>query len=357
MDSLPADSLAIADWGFLQKFHFRGCCRARYKGHADNSESKPCPHVNPNFDEKRQRGLNTFILSLSDQQLVIGPAMIIAALSQYCRLSCYEFQVVNSLAFLASSTHLATLMLLRQYFRENRFVRNVRVMGMICNHVLLFYTTVINSALTPVDKYVKVQCVKAKFIARDPFTPFFTILFLTIVYANAMCHLYHDRHHKPFQKLLRRFCCERKNGPQLPDEEFQKWYSEHVWYSRRRPGSKAQRRDLWQRVLKPTDSHKRSRPWLRVHKGLMLYRAVLFDFAESFILQIFILIINAWYGVMQVIVSRTGAPATKESVNAIDFGQVIPVFLLVLPILTASEIYFESHTGALLHLNTSVTAC
>jgi hypothetical protein len=69
--------------------------------------------------------------------------------------------------------------------------------------------------------------------------------------------------------------------------------------------------------------------------------------------QIFILVVNAWYGVMQVIVSRTGAPSIQGSVNAIDFGQVIPVFLLILPILTASELYFESHTGEFANCNKS----
>jgi hypothetical protein len=348
MDSLPSDSLNSADWGFLQKFHFRSCCRARYKGLAcDSTSARPklCPHIDPEFEQKRQKGLNTFVLSLSDQQLVIGPAMIVAALSQYCRLSCYEFQVVNSLAFLASSTHLATLMLLRQYFRQNRFVRNVRVIGMFCTHILLFYTTVISSALNSLDKFAKLQCVSAKYLARDPFTPFFTIMFLTVVYANAISHLYRDRRHRPFETLLRRLCCKRKSGPQLTDEDFQKWYFEHVWHSRHRPGSKAQRSHLWQGVLTPTKPDEPSRGWWDVRRSLILYRAVLFDFAESFILQIFILILNAWYGVMQVVASRAGAPSIKGPVNAVDFGQVIPVFLLILPILTASELYFESHAG------------
>jgi hypothetical protein len=172
-------------------------------------------------------------------------------------------------------------------------------------------------------------------------------MFLTVVYANAISHLYHDRQYRPFETLLRRLCCERKRGPQLTDEEFQKWYSEHVWHSRHRPGSRAQSNYLWHRVLAPPETHKVFRRCLDVRRSLYLYRAVIFDFADSFILQIFILIINAWYGVMQVIVSRTGAPSITGSVNAIDFGQVIPVFLLILPILTASELYFESHTGEL----------
>jgi len=76
-------------------------------------------------DTKRRKSFNAFMLTPSDQQLVVGSAMIIAALVQHCGISCYEFQVVMSLALLASTTHLATLVVIQQYLRENKVVRNI----------------------------------------------------------------------------------------------------------------------------------------------------------------------------------------------------------------------------------------
>jgi hypothetical protein len=98
------------------------------------------------------------MFTLSDQQLVTGPAIILAALVQHCQLSVYEFQVVNSLAFLSSTKHLATLVMLRQYLRENKVVRNIRVTAMVLNLGLLIYTTIVAYTAFTVDSS-QVECV------------------------------------------------------------------------------------------------------------------------------------------------------------------------------------------------------
>lgn len=70
------------------------------------------------------------MLTPSDQQLVVGPPMIIAALVQHCGISCcYEFQVVVSLAWLASTTHLVVI---QQYLRENKVAMILNLVFLIC---------------------------------------------------------------------------------------------------------------------------------------------------------------------------------------------------------------------------------
>jgi hypothetical protein len=61
----------------------------------------------PDLAERRREGLNTFLLTLSDQQLVTGLAMMVAALARHCSLSYYEFSIVAkpSLAFLDDALH------------------------------------------------------------------------------------------------------------------------------------------------------------------------------------------------------------------------------------------------------------
>jgi hypothetical protein len=54
------------------------------------------------------------------------------------------------------------------------------------------------------------------------------------------------------------------------------------------------------------------------------------------------------YGVTQVISTRLFAPDIQGSENTVDFGQIVPLFLLGLPIMAAIETYYEAHLGQLL---------
>jgi hypothetical protein len=89
--------------------------------------------------EARQEGLSRFILTLSDQQLVTGLATLVGAVANQRVLSVFEFSVALSLAWFSSTTHLATLDALREYFLKHRVVRNWRVGGMLSLLVLLSY--------------------------------------------------------------------------------------------------------------------------------------------------------------------------------------------------------------------------
>lgn len=344
MDFLPGDYLSWADWGFLQTCHFRTCCRLRYKGESGSESglSKPCRHINPEVDAKRRKSLTAFLLTLSDQQLVTGPAMIVAALSQHCQISVYEFQVVSSVAWLASTTHLSTLIILRQYFRENGTVRNFRVIGMLANLGLLIYTTIVSDASYSVDKSVHIQCVTQQLSSpsANSFnvnTPI-TILFLIVSYFDRISQLYNENH-SPLKNWLQYFCCKRKAGPQLSDEEFERWYVGKVWHSQKRLGNVAQRDIFWRRAaLTKSDRVRFAR------RKAFLSAAVLHDYQNSFLSEIPSILLSASYGITQVVVSRMGAPSIQGSENTVDFGQIVPIFLLTLPFLAALESYCEAHS-------------
>ena len=74
------------------------------------------------------------IMMLSDQQLVTGIAILAGGYSQLpCgRISLYHWQLVVYLAWFSSLTHLTTLTVLRQYFREHPTIRIWRVSLMLC---------------------------------------------------------------------------------------------------------------------------------------------------------------------------------------------------------------------------------
>lgn len=74
----------------------------------------------------------------SDQQVVTGIAILSAGYSQLrCGLSSYHWEIVVYLAWFSSVTHLTTLTVLCQYFRDNPLIRNWRAAFMLATVALL----------------------------------------------------------------------------------------------------------------------------------------------------------------------------------------------------------------------------
>lgn len=78
------------------------------------------------------------LLTYSDSQSITGIAILLAG---YCQLSCgisvYHWQVVVNLAWFSSLTHVASLTVLRKYFRERPVQAYCRLAAMGINLVLL----------------------------------------------------------------------------------------------------------------------------------------------------------------------------------------------------------------------------
>ena len=79
--------------------------------------------------------LRSAVLMFSDQQLVTGLALLISGYVQLrCGISTYHWQTIIYLAWFSSLTHLTTLTILRQYFRDNpapRLWRGVLMLVMV----------------------------------------------------------------------------------------------------------------------------------------------------------------------------------------------------------------------------------
>ena len=149
--------------------------------------------------EKRTEALTRFILALSDQQLVTGLAVLIGALTFRCTVSSYEFQVVVSLAWFSSMTHLATLDVLRDYFIRNQVVRNLRLVGMVAMMVLLAFGLVL--PLGGVCSSAPFQCAippsAGSVLSHDAIyleSTIGTLGFLFRSYARRIGHLFGDQH-------------------------------------------------------------------------------------------------------------------------------------------------------------------
>ena len=87
-----------------------------------------------------QNVLEKVVLSLSDTQLVTGLAILVVAFVRWDEITVYHWEIISDLAFISSNTHIATLVILRKYFRHPRnwWVRLSRITIMVAMAVLLF---------------------------------------------------------------------------------------------------------------------------------------------------------------------------------------------------------------------------
>jgi len=72
--------------------------------------------------------LQKVVLQLSDQQLLLGIAMLFAGLYQRCTITEYHFSMVRNLAWMSSSVHIATLVVHREYLQDTPKLRTWRTL-------------------------------------------------------------------------------------------------------------------------------------------------------------------------------------------------------------------------------------
>lgn len=121
-----------------------------------------------NEESRWRRILENVTLTLSDQQLVTGLAILIAGYSEMASkgIDFYHWGIVVYLAWLSSAVHIESLTVLRDIFNENPRLRNIRVVGMLA--LLTFLTT----AMWPlrgdieVASWVPVKCLWDQRVVR-----------------------------------------------------------------------------------------------------------------------------------------------------------------------------------------------
>ena len=97
--------------------------------------------------------LEKVLLNLSDQQLLLGLAILISGLIRVCSISVYHFTIVGDLAWLASNVHIITLNALQAYFRENHTMRDWRAVLMVPMFVFQFAYIIMQSHWAWSDSY------------------------------------------------------------------------------------------------------------------------------------------------------------------------------------------------------------
>ncbi|KAF2661827.1 hypothetical protein K491DRAFT_388332 [Lophiostoma macrostomum CBS 122681] len=292
--------------------------------------------------EERQEAVTRFILVLSDQQLATGLAILIAGVVNQCTLSVYEFQIVFALAWFSSTTHLATLDCLRHYFLTHHVVRNCRVFGMLFLLLLLSYTLVMSMA--SIDETIPLACTFEYFGDQGVEDGSGLSVWLIVQAAVTLAYLlwnYVVRIWASYKRadgrptVLERVIFERKA------RGLRKKY---------RPSTEVRERILSEAVLE-LRSRKRREELERIEASRGLWRRFLIVhrasrlYSESFLAHGPLLMFMIAYGFTQLYSSRWHPNIDVRVESSFSFGQITSLFLLVLPILAAAEIYYEVKDG------------
>jgi hypothetical protein len=324
---------------------------------------------------QREAAVTRFILALSDQQLVVGIAIMVAAIANQCTLSVIEFRAAFALAWFSTTTHLATLDSLRHYFTTHPTIRNWRVLGMLIMMVMFLYSFVIILYLQNApDLSLPVQCYlgkidqplaapkfddKGKIVLDEskmytrftnlgpedmpPLTGIITFIYMVMGYKNRVLHLYGFRNshfsngqsvfvsrlHLQLLRITAKVPLEPNGSPKMSMTEWTLVLDDYAM--ERQAASRAQLLEKLSQSGTPT------------LRGLLLkWRLAYTMYAHSFLPVIPYLVFMLVYGLVQMIVTRWATWWTKSvDVDAnMGFGQITPLLLTILPLLAAAEIYY-----------------
>ena len=336
---------------------------------ADHDEGLEDNDKSRDARERRSKGLEKFILALSDQQLVTGLAVLIAGYISPCSMSIYHFNIVAALGWFSSTTHLSTLAVLRVYFIEHPRLRNCRVVAMLFVFALLIVAQGVTVA-SRLDNSVPVRCAwthnsSSHVTFLDLISMIAIIIFLCVTYSSRIVRMYSldpewslqvwfaDGVVKAFRKRARlsnlteiAIVCSKL--PQVEQDNIRRKVKERQQYLgqelvkiviKSSSKSKVEQGVLWQslnerrrytghfNVMKP----KRSSP----------DTVLTSEIGHSFLSDRFTLEFGIALGITQVIFSRTGESSAGivGSQDNVNFGQLVPLLLMLLPLFAAGEVY------------------
>lgn len=281
--------------------------------------------------ERRVEATTRFLLGFSDQQLVTGLAILIAALANHSELTFHELRIVFCLAWFSATTHIATLRLLREYFYDHAVVRNWRILGIFAFTVLIvFFQVVLLLAGNPqtaegVNYGKPVQCIingQSRRESIDIFSLFsegYLLIFLLALYVSPTLALFVDPRKVP----------EPGAGSRLA-LKIAKLRSKHLPRPGRTNVALYQNAELQHQVVAESRAFAHSP---RVSHGFTQYRS-------SFLSSLPTIMFSIAFGIAQtIVVTWVDSPKTTDDVRRMGFGQVVAIGLLAIPLLTGAEIY------------------
>ncbi|KAF5018071.1 hypothetical protein F66182_9970 [Fusarium sp. NRRL 66182] len=270
-----------------------------------------------------QKAIQQFILVLSDQQLVTGLAILISGITNQNNLTGYEFSVMTSLAWFSSTTHLATMDALRTYLKDHKLVRNIRIVGILCVLLLLGYAFTVTTNVGVIDELrtVSVGC-----LYTDNEYDSWGSQYLPLVAWNLALILIVWGYVTRVADL-----CSRNGVGAIVSRIFK----------RKRDASSSSTPSSPASVESRAGAHGNfERHFQRAKSVVQVVMGGTKVYSTSVLSSFSTITFSFSYGVSQVYLYRWKfVPALTPETNHMSFGQLMPIFLLALPFLSAVETY------------------
>ncbi|SLM40055.1 hypothetical protein LPUS_10746 [Lasallia pustulata] len=267
------------------------------------------------------------VLSLSDQQLIAGLAILTAGFLKHCSISVYHFAIVTDLAWFSSNVHLTTLNVLTRYHRARPTMRNWRVCLMVVTLVMMLAATVLQGHWAWYDSYnCDAQCLFDDLLGNVSGSPAFwmelNIFLLVFGYGGSFIYLY--------EPLWTKF-------------EMFFWT---VPVKRTRSGIVALHQKRMD--LRASGSMVAFPAWFVLGSAeillamIMVFYVIVAALLGSTVFSLYVDILWFAYGLYGIITDRASASSDMAgNENEMGFGQIVAILLLASTILTCREAYVD----------------
>ena len=268
--------------------------------------------------------MQNILLALSDQQLVTGIALLIAAFVRHSDITIYSTNIVMSLTLLSSTVHLATMPTLRPLWRQHLILKWIRAFTMYALFTmimfLLFPPIGSNWWPTPRSSDLFFTCALRRFRTQKTpariCTQVGVAVYFFVSYVEAIGSLFtqNDRNW-PAGQILLQLLCNKSTLNLLPDSK----------------------KVTSQRALH-TPRFVPAAVW-----GLVCAESyAFFEYCESYAYNMNWLLFAQVYSVTYIIVSRNESQGTVGPFNRLGYGQIVAIVMLLLPLFAALEALYGS---------------
>ena len=266
-------------------------------------------HLKNGLTQKRRREvkavLETVVLNLSDQQALVGLAMLLAGNIRVCSISVYHFTIVSDLGWFAANTHLVTMGVLQLHFRSHQVQRNWRFMLILMFFALMLAVSVLSAHQAWYDSYSShAKCLFDDLIGNVRGEPALwmgiNVFLLLVSYPSAMISLFEDLNNSYDQWLY------------IKPQKFLERQMKNI-HSKYR-ALRYLKMILW------------GIPWC-LHRILVIYD-------DSPVIACLFNIGWFLFGLVGALDDRWPSPAGE---NEMGFGQLVPIFLLISTVFVVRE--------------------
>ena len=286
-----------------------------------------------------QKAVDQSILAYADLQIATGVGVLVAAFATMSSMSVYHLQVAIYLAWMSSNTHLTAVSLLQTDFREKKsksVARRLRLGGMALLGVMLL-------------------------VALVPTTAYNWLAIITRSEGNGRNYdILHETALSSAGVPAGCFWQREYSGGLTPDAawSFIILILSYLWKALLlfRPTQRFHKVSCRERIQEPLRrvldrlagrleaNPRKNRTWLLFQFKLVfsLYLAgwAVFEFCQSFIISLWICGAGLVWGSFQILEPRRTIPSQSlNNENSWSFGQVLPILLLAVPVLSFAEGY------------------